>query len=358
MPQSVRVAGHSVVLFALFFILSMGLGYPTLSRYDPTESSGTVDAKTYVDIVERGPRGADTSHRRFRVLVPFLARPIRDVVDGWVESWNSTLFALLIVNAVFCAAACVLLVYLAGSIVAGGQVAGGQVAGRLASGGLVAGLLLLLNPVVANFHLAGLTDSAELFGLVLLTWLLHRRQWSWIPICGVLCLAKETFVVMGCAYVLAWYLATWRKEGFRPMAVGAMAGLGFVGVVSITLVRRSIEGYWIWPWEIADSLQVAPSLIEGIVAQLSHKLPYLTLAWLLVLALPRLFAISTPWLVAALGSSAVVVYLGAGAGAGGNIARPLYATLGPLLCVAVAQLLVRWESQPTTVTEPDGESTS
>lgn len=319
----------TVALFLVFFVLAAGLGYPTLNRYDPTVTPATVDSKTYVDIVEKGPRAADDSHRRFRVLVPFLARPVRDLVDGRLENWDETLFALLIVNAAFVAAAGALLVW---------------VASHLGPGSVLAGFLLLINPVVPNFHLAGLTDSAELFGFVLLTALLFKRQWSWIPILGVLSLAKETFYVMGVVYAALWYVATFRREGLRPIAVGALAGFGLIGSASVMLIRRSIDGYWIWPWEVAESLQISPSLMEGLRDQFAQQILYFTFGWLVLLALPRLRAQLGAWLVAAWGSAAIAIFLGAWAGAGGNVVRPLYAVLGPLLCFSAAQLFVRWES--------------
>jgi hypothetical protein len=85
------------MLWAFFFAVCLGLGYPTLNRYDPAIQNP--DASAYAKMV-RGEEGVAT-HFRHRVLIPYLARPIFRAATGRVGSWNPAYFALLLVNSCF-----------------------------------------------------------------------------------------------------------------------------------------------------------------------------------------------------------------------------------------------------------------
>src|SRR5579862_261969 len=59
--SSRRLAG----MFCLFFLIAMGLGYPILNRYDPRQTPGLVDVRSYAAIVTNtSPVGPP--HMRFR----------------------------------------------------------------------------------------------------------------------------------------------------------------------------------------------------------------------------------------------------------------------------------------------------
>lgn len=76
----------------------MGLGYPTLNRYDPRSVAGLFDTNGYFSLVTGGDLAGDESHR---VLVPYLDRPIYWLVNGRLDTWNPISFALLTVNSFF-----------------------------------------------------------------------------------------------------------------------------------------------------------------------------------------------------------------------------------------------------------------
>src|SRR5580704_13984603 len=81
-----RLRVRHITLWAMFFLVCLGLGYPTLNRYDPTKTVGMSDALQYSRLVVDGPQAAE-GHWRYRVLVPFLAKPIYRLTAGRIGSW-------------------------------------------------------------------------------------------------------------------------------------------------------------------------------------------------------------------------------------------------------------------------------
>ena len=61
-----------MVLWVIFFLICLGLGYPTLNRYDPRKTGGLLDSQVYYQSVLHAPE-VEPSHMEFRVLNP-LAR--------------------------------------------------------------------------------------------------------------------------------------------------------------------------------------------------------------------------------------------------------------------------------------------
>src|SRR5450631_476335 len=96
-----------LTLWSLFFLICMGLGYPTLNRYDPRTAPGLFDTTGYFSTVTGGKLAGDEQHR---VLVPYLARPVYRLVQGHLSTWNPIAFALLVSNSFFIATTAFLLV--------------------------------------------------------------------------------------------------------------------------------------------------------------------------------------------------------------------------------------------------------
>src|SRR2546427_8834234 len=103
-----RKTAHWILLWGLFFLICFGLGYPTLNRYDPRKS-GNPDAIEYYQLVEGNPQ-AVPEHSRYRVLVPYLAKPFYWLAEGQVGTWNPVFFGLLVANSIFSATSACLLV--------------------------------------------------------------------------------------------------------------------------------------------------------------------------------------------------------------------------------------------------------
>jgi hypothetical protein len=95
-------AGKAIVLWFLFFLISFGLGYSTLNRYDARELGP--DWVSYYNMVLHQDGPSDIPFG-YRVLVPEIARPFYLLAKGRVGSWNPVFFGLLMSNCLFCATA-------------------------------------------------------------------------------------------------------------------------------------------------------------------------------------------------------------------------------------------------------------
>ena len=203
-----RVAfGHQMMLGCLFFCICMGLGYPTLNRYDPRSVPGLFDTTGYYSLVVGGGIAGDESHR---VLVPCLAKPIYWLAAGHLNTWNPVFFALLVVNSFFIAMTAYLLVRISYRIVGDYPIA------------LLSGFLYLANFAVSNFNLSGYVDSAVNCMMIAVVWALLTERWWLLPFVGILgALAKETFVPLAAVFVLTWWLTSRRR---RPLKLSQLPG--------------------------------------------------------------------------------------------------------------------------------------
>lgn len=288
-------------------------------------------------MVEQGP-GAASYHWRYRILVPFLAKPIYWAARGRVGTWNPTSFALLVVNSAFCAAAALLVSILAYLIGANFGIA------------VTAAFAYLLNFTVASYHLSGMIDSADAFWFVLLNLALLRRQWWLLPAIGLGAgLTKETFLPISFVFATVWLLMEappGRRKRF--LAIVAMA---IVGLATLLAVRSLIDHHLATPWGIlAQERTLSPKPNYDVLTIFASWNLWLTCGWAFFLfSTARRFP--RGWRYGALAAAGVVIFLAAWDNAGwDNVARPLFNILGPLLAIAFAlavgsvQQFVNWES--------------
>jgi hypothetical protein len=325
-----RLFPRALVLWAVFFVTAFSLGYPTLNRYNPA-TTGLADTQYYVAMVEKDIRDVGGSHWRYRVMVPLLAKPVYWAAQGHIGSWHPGFFALLVVNAAFAASTALLLAFL-----------GRRLLGDIRIG-LLAAFLFLSNFNLSNLYLSGLVDSAEVFFLVVLAWLLFDHRWWSVAGLGILgALARETFVPYSCALFGGWFLAErwYRNHGPAPYFSGC--GLAVLGLATVILVRFVIAGTAEMPWHTASSeIPDLSRMLTGIPAQLSNRNMIYTFAVIGPLGLLGLGTLPRSWVVGSGFAFLVALLLGAGAGADNNIGRPLFNAAGPLLVVAAAGFLWR-----------------
>jgi len=308
--------------FLLLFVICFGLGYPTLNRYSPPATHGLSDSLQYYHLVEEGPHAA-FGHWKYRILVPFLAKPIYWVVRGRLGSWNPTAFALLVVNSGFCAAAATLLSSLIFRLYQNSVLA------------VTASFAYLLNFTVANYEVSGLVDSAEAFWFLALTWSLMRRRWLVLPIIGLLAgLSKETFVPGAFVFAAVWIFSEpneWTK------ACAGILGMTLVALTTVIVVRSTIEHALVTPWQIvAQEKVVSAGVLHNFLAIVGSWTFWLTLIWI-----PFLFfaakRIPKAWCYGAVGGAIAALGLAVWNNAGGgNTARPLFNVLGPVLALSFA----------------------
>ena len=335
-PQGVRtIPSHSVVLprlersillYGVFFLICLGLGYPTLNRYDPRKL--IPDAGTYSKLATDGP-GAVTGHFRFRVLEPWLARPLYRLADGHVGSWDPLLLAFLGVNSCFVAGTALLITRI-------GYAHLGDYPRALAGAALY-----LLNFATPNLLLSGLIDSAESFFLLAMVLSLYfERPWL-LPLFGVLgAFTKESFVPFSVAIAGTWWLVASNSGQRRRRALLWTIVMALFELLSLMLLQFSIAGQLIWPWNFAQALNShADHVTKFFYALVDHNNWYI-LIWLLPLGLLRIRRFPRPWVAACAGASVTAwllsAYHGGSPGGGG---RYIFNIAGPLLSLSAAVFL-------------------
>lgn len=304
-----------LLLYVVLFGVCLGLGYPSLQRYDPS-AAGLADVAHYRKMV-RLDYAEVPAPFRFRVLVPTLAAAVDRATSTFdLGSWKREMLALLVVNAALAAATALMLIGLAR-------------AARLPAEAVVPlGLLYLSSFGVAQGHLAGLVDSAEAAVIGLALWLALRERWIWIALLlGASPLAKETALAL--ASVLTLTVLIHERAALRPWiawASGSAAGCG------VLVLLRVAVGPGLPP-----SLPPATGALLARAADVlsSRSLVY-TFAVIGPLGLVGLKRLPRP-LVAGSVAAGLVALLGASwAGVGENAWRPLFSALGPALCLGSA----------------------
>lgn len=321
--------GQKVLLWSLFFLICMGLGYPTLNRYNPRSVPGLSDSIGYASLVTGDNLAGDEAHR---VLVPYLAKPIYWMAKAHLHSWDPVFFALLVVNSFFIATTAFLLVEISHRIIGNYAVA------------LVSALLYLTNFAVANFNLSGYVDSAVNCMMIAVAWALLKDRWWLLLIWGVLgALAKETFVPLSAVFALAWWLMCWRRRPFRLSRlawIGAMVAIGFVTLILV--IARDSPGST--PMNFAAS-RWNPNgagylYLSGLVRCLFARESIYVLGWLLPLGVWRLGRLPGTWVAASVCAALAALAMGAYDDALGNAVRPVFSCIGPLLSLSASILLV------------------
>lgn len=323
----------AATLWTFFFAVCLGLGYPTLNRYDPGVQNP--DASEYAKMVRSEDDVAP--HFRHRVLIPYLARPIFRAASGRVGSWNPAYLALLLVNSWFVAETAFLLFTLVSRQTCNPTIA------------LLSSAIYLLNFAVPNLLLAGLVDSEEAFFLMTLVWALSAEWFFLLPIEAVVgSLAKETFLPFSLVFAATWMLMNRQQKPLGKQVMWLVA-TGLAGIAALTAALTATNGHLLFPWTYASTLRSSLANLVSAVAVLTDRNFWYVFAWLLPLGLWRLKHLPREWAVASFVTAFVAVGLAAyhnDAQNAGPAARPIFSIAGPLLSFSVTSLLAdraeRW----------------
>jgi hypothetical protein len=326
--KSLSALVNATMLWTFFFAVCMGLGYPTLNRYDPGVPNA--DATEYSKMV-RNEEGV-APHFRHRVLIPYLARPIFRAAIGRVGSWNPAYFALLLVNSWFVSGTAFLLFLVVSRNIGSPTIA------------LLSSAIYLLNFAVPNLLLAGLVDSGEAFFLMALVGILSAEWFFLLPLAAVLgSLAKETFLPFALVFAATWMLMNSQQ---RPLGKPIMwlVATGLAGIASLSAVLTRTNGYLLFPWTYAGMLKSSLASPTTAAAALKDLNFWYVLAWLLPLGLCRLKHLPREWVmssfITALVAMGFTAYHNSARDAGPAVVRPIFSIAGPLLSASVALLIV------------------
>jgi hypothetical protein len=316
-------------LFCLFLLIAWGLGYPTLNRYDPRQTPGLTDVRSYAAMVTGAPT-VDAGHLRFRVLVPWVARPFYQLAKGRFASWDPAMFGILVADALFVAATALLIVVL-----------GTRNMDRYVVS-LVGSLLYLLNFAVPNLRLAGLVDAGEGFFLLALLWSLSELKLWTLPFVAALgALTKESFIPLSIVFMAAWWFVVRNKLASPARSSIWIISSWVVGLVAMTGLQWWIGGRFLSPVEFAAALHGNHDYLRHFASSLWDQNFWYVFLWLLPAGIPKLGRFPKSWLIPTGAASAMVFVLdGYYGGAPGTVGRALFSVAGPLLSLSSAALLV------------------
>jgi len=324
------LAVQAFFFFIFFWLIFFGLGYPTLNRYDPRTIEGLSDSVHYLNIVRFGPQ-EDIGHWRYRVLIPYLAKPIKHLVQGKIRTWDDAAFGLLFINSFFVASTALITLIL------------GLKLGSDYNVTLTASLIFLLNFTIANYHLSGNVDSGENCLLLLVALALVTNHWKFLPILGIVGgLAKETFIPF--SLTLATVYALWQPANWRERTSHLIQAflLGIVSLLTVLTVQSLINGQLILPWNIIASEHRTNNLTISTfncILGISGKEFWYVFGWLLPLGAIRLRNFPRPLVYGSMAAAGVALILGGWNACGGNVGRAVFNAIGPLLSLSVADLL-------------------
>jgi uncharacterized membrane protein len=350
-PQDSRTkiaTARLALLFCVFFLIACGLGYPVLNRFDPRQTPGLSDVKIYAALVT-GTASPDAGHVRFRVLVPWLARPFYRLAHGRFATWDPVMFGLLVADSLFVAGTAVLIVIL-----------GNRQLGSSAVG-LVGALLYLLNFAVPNLRLVGLVDAGEGFFLLALLWSLSEFELWALPVIAVLgALAKESFIPFSIVLTSAWWFSIrpdrnddHRNDGRRnedgnrvrnhswPDAAWILTSW-VLSLAAMIGLQWSITGRFVSPMQFGLALHRGDGYLGHFASSLHDRNLWYIFLWLLPTAIPNLRRLPKPWLIPVGATCAMAFVLDAYfGGAPGTVGRALFSIAGPVLSLSSALLLLR-----------------
>jgi hypothetical protein len=325
-----------LLLFLLFFVICCGLGYPVLNRIDWRQGPGGLDdVVIYAGLVTAPPAADLSQHMQFRVLVPYLARPIYRVAKNHIGTWDPIMFGLLVVNSFFVSATVALLLMLV-------QRQLGNYAVALGSA-----LIYLLNFAVPNLRLAGMVDAGEGFFLMATIWSLCQEDYWMLPLWAVLgATAKESFVPFLMVFSFSWWLCS-RKELRKPATAAIwMVTSWIAGLVALTALQWKITHVFRSPLRFGLDLHQNSDYLVHFFRSFGDRNLWYIFVWLLPLSLLRLRRLPLNWRVATAVTSATAFALDAYyGGSPGTIGRALFSIAGPLLCASAAIFLFTGESR-------------
>lgn len=329
-PKDQNEFGRWIVRWLLFFLICLGLGYASVQRYDPRSTPGLSDAAAYSRMVA----GDEVQARemRFRVLVPWVAKPFYALARKFLDNSRAVNLALLIANSIFCATTGCLLVAIGLRVTDSPAVA------------LLGATLYLLNFAVMNLQLAGMVDAGEacLITAVILT--LFGGRWWLLPLWGLLgALAKETFLPLAGALALVWWYVEFRKTHDRGRRLLPILAMLLVAAATIVVSRLTIAGAMV-PSDMLAQTHAGSGNSSRLFGVLFGPTFWYVFIWLLPLGLLRLNRLPRTWLYASISSALLALVLGVYRDVGANVARPLFDVLGPILSLSAAVFLTGFKN--------------
>jgi len=182
----------------------------------------------------------------------------------------------------------------------------------------------------------------------MLVWVLLSRHWWLLPAIGILgVLAKETFLPLAASLALVWWWFDLRHRNDRRLSL-ILIGAMFAAAAIVIFVAR-------WTSSGATSASLAlhrnpgGGFFSGLTSAIFSHTFWYVFVWLLPLGVGGLKRLPRPWVLGSLFAALMALALGVFRNIEGNVARPLFAAIGPALCLGAAFFLVGQAESPSKI---------
>ena len=331
MMLSIVQRNHVIIMYfmmlAIFFFMSVGLGYAVLNRYDPTQLNALSDTVFYSNLVERGLDGIvyDPYGRSTRILLPMIAHFFYETLPQ-LGTWNMTALSMLISTSIFSALSGLFIFILGFNLTKSSCIA------------IFASLLYLLNYSVTNFYLAGLVDGGFGFSFIFLLYALTNNKWNWIPIIGMVgALIKEVFLPLGSIFILGWMISEWYQTK-KVNLKNILYFLAFIGITFsvVTVLKSYALNELVFPWKQVSDVK-GETIYTGMFLVLTIVRFLYVFVWLLPLSIPNLSKLPKNWIGAMGAAVFITIILGMWAGiSGAGFGRGVFNVAAAGFCIASA----------------------
>jgi hypothetical protein len=280
-------------------------------------------------MVEAPPVPQEGLHTPFRVLLPYMAKPIYHAALGHIGTWDPVMFSLLVVDALFVAGTALVLLIVV------------DCEFRSYSIALGSALLYMLNFAVPNLRLAGMIDAGEGFFMMLLVWILLKKKYWLLPLLGAVgATAKESFVPFLMVFSLTWWLCSRKQLGSAWRTGSWMVASWVAALASLTALHWRMSGVYESPLAFGIGLHQNDAYFSHFVRSLADRNLWYIFVWLLPLGLVRLRRFPVNWRIATAATCATAFAMDAYyGGEPGTIGRALFTVAGTLLTASVSVLL-------------------
>jgi hypothetical protein len=295
-----------ILLFGIFFILSMGLGYAVLNRFDPTNLSALADTTYYGNIVLDGINGINGEYMG-RLLLPYLGHLIYLIVPA-IGTWHMANFSLLLVNSFLTALSAMMILKISLRVTKNIEYS------------LVSCMFFLLNFNVINFYLVGSIDSGYGFSMLLVVYCLECNKWSFLPLIAIVgCIAKEVFLPIGSSMILGWLVYDfYRNKHIEIIKVASFILFMIAGAITVISLDIYMGGNTYLYWDDLIKRTNPAFFDSNITSFLSNSIKFIfTIGWVLILAIPGLKKLPANIVISSIFSCSAAIFLGWWVGVGG-----------------------------------------
>jgi len=168
---------------------------------------------------------------------------------------------------------------------------------------------------------------------------LFGDRWWLLPLWGLLgALAKETFLPLAGVLVLVWWYVEYRQGHNRVSRLLPISAMLIVALATIIVLRSAIPGAG-FVGDVFAKTHAGSGRFSGLAGAMFSRTFWYVFIWLLPLGLVRLNRLPRPWLFASIFSALTALVLGVYRDIGGNVTRPMFDVIGPLLSLSAAIFL-------------------